>query len=329
GRSLAAADWLPFWPPWDVWPLAELSTAQPLPDRLACHPGWQHCAVTRGKSFLDHDPSDGQSHAPQPPGMSGLRFPRAPQTTNTGQPAHPNESVSSHQHAGTSEHPLGLTHPLGLLLRLLSSRWQSTAKIHAAPLETVQAAQESASAHATLDQLPTAAARLLASLNRSSSCVPPHTSMLKVLRRPIESALRAVIAVNQRIIGDSAVGAGHGQGIDDQAGAHMFCQLPADDHASGKVNDRGQIQPALSCFQIGDIRNQCLTWCVGTRIEIAVQVIVKDLRLIIWDRGALIRSFLDGCQSHLAHQIGDQTHRADDAFVVEFGGHPTTATNPS
>src|SRR5699024_11479104 len=74
--------------------------------------------------------------------MSGLRFPRAPQTTNTGQPAHPNESVSSHQHAGTSEHPLGLTHPLGLLLRLLSSRWQSTAKIHAAPLETVQAAQE-------------------------------------------------------------------------------------------------------------------------------------------------------------------------------------------
>src|SRR5699024_8186659 len=88
----------------------------------------------------------------------------------------------------SSEHPLGLTHPLGLLLRLLSSRWQSTAKIHAAPLETVQAAQEIASAHATLDQLPTAAARLLASLNRSSSCVPPHTSMLKVLRRPIESA---------------------------------------------------------------------------------------------------------------------------------------------
>ena len=94
--------------------------------------------------------------------------------------------------------------------------------------------------------------------------------MLKVLRRPIESALRAVVGMYQSVWSDSAVGACHVQGVDDQAGAHMIGQLPADDHAGGQVDDRGQIQPALTRFQVGDIRNRRLAWGVVCWVEIAV-----------------------------------------------------------
>ena len=78
---------------------------------------------------------------------------------------------------------------------------------------------------------------------------------------------------------------------------------------------------------IGDVRNQCLTWGVGAGVEIAVEVIFKDLGLIIWDRGALICSFLNGGQAHFAHEISDQPDRADNAFFVELGSHPAAASS--
>ncbi|MGA5799441.1 hypothetical protein ACPC4G_33785 [Streptomyces cellulosae] len=54
-----------------------------------------------------------------------------------------------------------------------------------------------------------------------------RTSEIRVLRRPVESALGAVIGVYDRS-GEAAAGAfGGGQGVDDEIGAHVIGDRPA------------------------------------------------------------------------------------------------------
>src|SRR5699024_2004262 len=62
-------------------------------------------------------------------------------------------------------------------------------------------------------------------------------------------------------------------------------------------------------------------------IEVAIEVICKYLRAVISNGGAFIRPFLDSGQAHFAHQVGDQSNGADDAFVVQFSGHPAAPTS--
>ena len=53
-----------------------------------------------------------------------------------------------------------------------------------------------------------------------------------------------------------AMGDGHGQGVGDEAGAHVLGQLPTDDHPRGRVDNGGRIRPALSGAQVGDVTDQ-------------------------------------------------------------------------
>jgi hypothetical protein len=57
---------------------------------------------------------------------------------------------------------------------------------------------------------------------------------------------------------DVAAVTGHGQGIDDQASAHVGGQLPAHHHPGGQVDHGGQIQPALTGLEVGDVADQPL-----------------------------------------------------------------------
>ena len=49
------------------------------------------------------------------------------------------------------------------------------------------------------------------------------------------------------------VGEGHGEGVFDQLGAHVFGQRPAHNSASGQVDDCGQVGPALPGCDVGDV----------------------------------------------------------------------------
>ena len=67
-----------------------------------------------------------------------------------------------------------------------------------------------------------------------------------MLRRPVESALTAAVGVKHGVFAKMAVADGHGEGVGDQAGAHVVGELPADDHPAGQVEHRRQIQPAFT-----------------------------------------------------------------------------------
>jgi hypothetical protein len=49
-----------------------------------------------------------------------------------------------------------------------------------------------------------------------------------------------------------------GQGVGDQAGAHVAGQLPAGHHPGGQVDDGGQVEPSLAGAQVGDVTGQTL-----------------------------------------------------------------------
>ena len=69
-----------------------------------------------------------------------------------------------------------------------------------------------------------------------------------------------------RLIGDVAGVDRHLQGVGDQRGAHVRGGLPADHHAGGQVDDRGQVQPALAGAQVGDVPDQALSRCLGGEV---------------------------------------------------------------
>jgi hypothetical protein len=76
-----------------------------------------------------------------------------------------------------------------------------------------------------------------------------------VLRRPLESAVRAAVAVvHQGDVGPLvALAEGHPQRVEDQRGAHVRRQLPADDPAAVGVDDEREEHHALPTAQVGQV----------------------------------------------------------------------------
>jgi len=126
--------------------------------------------------------------------------------------------------------------------------------------------------------------------------------------------------------------AGHGQGVDDQAGAHVVGHLPAQDHPGGQVEHGGQIQPSLPGTQIGGgtsrlrghITDQPLAGNTAGGEVAPDQVRALD-RVLTADSGALVGPWLKGGQPELAHQISHHPDRAVMARAVELRGHSPTA----
>ncbi|GIJ63553.1 hypothetical protein Vau01_110690 [Virgisporangium aurantiacum] len=58
------------------------------------------------------------------------------------------------------------------------------------------------------------------------------------------------VGVEHRPGPDVAVDNGHLQGVDDQAGAHVVDQLPADDHAGGQIDHGRQVEPTFAGFEV-------------------------------------------------------------------------------
>src|SRR5689334_3216675 len=116
---------------------------------------------------------------------------------------------------------------------------QSAARSPAAPRERAPAGPVNASAAATPDPPPTVAAHRLEPQASASCHAPPQTSVIEVLRRPVEFTDRPVVAVENR---PGQVAAGHVggfEGVFDELGAHGAGDRPAGQPPAVAVQDGG------------------------------------------------------------------------------------------
>jgi len=104
-----------------------------------------------------------------------------------------------------------------------------------------------------------------------------------VLRRPVESALAAAVGVEDHALVGSPGEEGHSQGILDQLGAHVVGQRPADDPATGQVDDRRQVGPALPGHDVGDVAHVAAVE-LGARAEVPLDQVLRPLGLRIGHR---------------------------------------------
>ena len=75
-----------------------------------------------------------------------------------------------------------------------------------------------------------------------------------MLRGPVEFRLAAVVAVDHGARGSAASAqAGHLEGVDDQFGAQVVGDGPADDAAGVGVQDDGAVDPALLGAVLGGV----------------------------------------------------------------------------
>ena len=75
-----------------------------------------------------------------------------------------------------------------------------------------------------------------------------------MLRRPVESADRAVIGVEHGPAQAAAFGSSRVQRVLDELGTHVVGQCPADELAREQIDDRGQVEVgAASDRQVGDV----------------------------------------------------------------------------
>jgi hypothetical protein len=72
---------------------------------------------------------------------------------------------------------------------------------------------------------------------------------------------------------------GHGQGGDCEFGAHMIAHRPADHFPGEQVEDHGQVQPALTSRNVGDIRQPDLIRLLGR--EIAIEQVFRHRQRMI------------------------------------------------
>nr|WP_234935367.1 MULTISPECIES: hypothetical protein [Mycobacteriaceae] len=80
-----------------------------------------------------------------------------------------------------------------------------------------------------------------------------NTSTVKVLRRPVESALHAVIAVNNDAGLRIAISDRHAQGVGDQGRGLAGVDRPPDDSPGERIEDHRAVHLALIGAVFGDV----------------------------------------------------------------------------
>src|SRR5660397_143983 len=135
-----------------------------------------------------------------------------------------------------------------------SRRTRSAARTHVAPHATALADPANASAAAAPDPLPTVAVHPPAPPASVAHYVPSHTSKIKVLRRPVESALGAPVGVKHDLVGQvAAQGDSHSEGILDEVSAHVLIDRPTDHPPRAGIDHGRQVEPPFPGAQIRDV----------------------------------------------------------------------------
>src|SRR4029450_11579208 len=74
------------------------------------------------------------------------------------------------------------------------------------------------------------------------------------------------VGVMYQAWGGVALGDGHVQGVQDQLGAEMVGHRPADDPAGERVEDDGEVEPALTGALLGDVSDPQAGGSWGTEL---------------------------------------------------------------
>src|SRR5215212_8286380 len=132
---------------------------------------------------------------------------------------------------------------------------------------------------------------------------PIHTPLLGMLRRPVESALAAVVGVADQAGWWLSLADGHLQGVQDQFSAQVVGHRPANDPTRERVQDHGEVQPALVGALLGNVGDPEL---IGTgRCEPALDEIWCRRRGGIAPGQPTTPPTVDALQAVLAHDAGD------------------------
>jgi hypothetical protein len=122
--------------------------------------------------------------------------------------------------------------------------------------------------------------------------VPTNTSILEVLRRPVEPALRAVIGMTDRLVPRRpAPPDGHLQGVDDELGADVIGDGPAHDPSAPRIDDDRDIDLALASRVFCDVADPEAIRPIDA--ELAVDQVIGGDRLGITARAAVISPLVD------------------------------------
>ena len=139
-----------------------------------------------------------------------------------------------------------------------------------------------------------------------------------MLRRPVESALRAAVRVVnqgffrtwltrvQRLL----------QGIEHEVRVHGTAHSPPHDASGKDVDDESHIEPALPGRDIGEVRDPQLVGTIG--LELPIDPIQWARRLAVADRGAHDLSPHDTPQSLTTHKSFDRAAGHRDTLPVQL-----------
>jgi hypothetical protein len=162
----------------------------------------------------------------------------------------------------------------------------------------------------------------------AASTFPSQLLTLEALRRPLESALTAVVGVMDRPFRRPAPTNGHLERSDDELGAHVLGHRPADDPAAEEVLHRGQVQPALTGVDLLDVGRPHAVRSLGT--ELTADEVTEGLHALDTDRAALAAAALVGSlKARQRHEPRDALLTHADALAAQHGVHPRAAIAPA
>jgi hypothetical protein len=144
--------------------------------------------------------------------------------------------------------------------------------------------------------------------------------MIKVLRRPVESAVAPAVGMEDRIGRQRAILCRHRDSGGDERSLVIIVHRPPDDGFRVAVDDGREEEPSLPRRNIGDIADHLRAWHVGG--EVPVHQIGNGTSAGVGTGEAVPpRTWLTGNQVQLTHDRPDQLGAAVHAPPYELGVH--------
>ena len=106
---------------------------------------------------------------------------------------------------------------------------------------------------------------------------------------------------------------GHAEGVDDEFGAHVVVDGPADDVAGEHVDDCGAVDLPFSGEVFGDVGAPDVVRAVHR--EVAVDQVVVGVGVLVTDGATAVAAPVEALDASLAHESGD-------ALVVDRHAEP-------
>jgi len=156
--------------------------------------------------------------------------------------------------------------------------------------------------------------------------VPINTSAIEVLRRPVEFALTASVAVEDDPgCGPTPNTGGHGERVEDELGAHVLGHRVAQQSPAAQVEDRRQVEPALTGRDVGNVANPSNIGPAGS--EPAADQVRQRWRVLGRDGRADLGRLVHAHDPVRPHQPLDSLVVDRPAAVDQLDGHPRRAVS--